>query len=103
MVLLAWWLEDWPEHFIAVCLETCLWSRELLARMPAPPVWYEEIVQNISWWEALHRLMPLWQQAIPDWDPLQNGGWAGFQPWLNRLGRSPLNRLSLPKTLLGTW
>ena len=90
MVLLAWWVEHWPEHFIAVCLETCLWSRELLARMSAPPVWYEEIVHNISWWEALHRLMPLGQQAIPDWGPLQNGGWAGFQPllMLNRPSQS---------------
>jgi len=83
MLLLAWWVEDWPEHFIAVCLETCLWPRELLARMPAPPVWFADIVQNISWWEALHRLTPLWQPDTPDWHPLKQGGWAEFQRLLN--------------------
>jgi hypothetical protein len=51
--------------------------------MPAPPAWFEDIAQNISWWEAFHRLVPLWQQDTPDWHPLSYGGWGRFQRLLN--------------------
>lgn len=47
MLLLAWWLEDWPEHFVAVCVDTVLWARDLLDRMPSPPGWYAHIVQQV--------------------------------------------------------
>jgi len=55
LLLLAWWLADWPEQFITVCLENRLWPSDLLRRMPSPPLWYEQTVQKVSWWEALKK------------------------------------------------
>ncbi len=55
LLLLAWWLEDWPEQFITVCLDHLIWPRDLLGRMPSPPQWYEHTVQQVSWGEALKR------------------------------------------------
>ena len=61
LLLLAWWVDDWPERFMAVCLATLLWPSELLRRMLDPPLWYEQIVQKVSWWEAL-------KKAIQEYD-----------------------------------
>jgi hypothetical protein len=55
LLLVVWWLDNWPERFITVCLEHLIWPRDLLQRMPSPPLWYEQIVQKVSWEEALKR------------------------------------------------
>jgi hypothetical protein len=66
MQLLAWWLDDWPNRFIEVCLDNWLWPRELLERMPSPPSWYEETAQQASWSNALASVLHQWQYEIPD-------------------------------------
>jgi hypothetical protein len=57
LLLLAWWLEDWPEQFITVCLDLLIWPRDLLRRMVSPPLWYEQTVEKVSWSEALKRAL----------------------------------------------
>jgi TniQ len=63
LLLLAWWLEDWPEQFIAVCLDHMIWPRDLLGHMPSPPQWYEHTVQKVSWGEALKRAIQAYIDA----------------------------------------
>jgi hypothetical protein len=57
LLLLAWWLEDWPEQFVTVCLDLMIWPRDLLRRMASPPLWYEQTVEKVSWSEALKRAL----------------------------------------------
>ena len=63
LLLLAWWLEDWPEQFITVCLDHMIWPRDLLGHMPSPPQWYEHTVQKVSWGEALKRAIQAYIDA----------------------------------------
>jgi hypothetical protein len=63
LLLLAWWLEDWPEQFITVCLDHLIWPRDLLRHMPSPPQWYEHTVQKVSWGEALKRAIQAYNDA----------------------------------------
>lgn len=62
-LLLAWWLENWPERFITVCLDHLIWPRDLLGHMPSPPLWYEHTVQKVSWGEALKRAIQAYHDA----------------------------------------
>ena len=57
LLLLAWWLEDWPDQFITGCLELLIWPRDLLRRMASPPLWYEQTVEKVTWSEALKRAL----------------------------------------------
>jgi hypothetical protein len=57
LLLVAWWVEDWPEQFITVCLENLFWPSDLLRGMPSPPLWYEQTVHKVSWWEALKKVI----------------------------------------------
>lgn len=63
LLLVVWWLDNWPEQFITVCLEQRIWPRDLLQRMPSPPLWYEQIVQKVSWEEALKRAIQAYNSA----------------------------------------
>jgi len=65
LLLLAWWLEDWPEQCITVCLEHLIWPSDLLRHMPSPPLWYEQMVQKVSWWEALKKAI---QEDNNEWN-----------------------------------
>jgi hypothetical protein len=62
-LLLAWWLENWPERFVTVCLDHLIWPRDLLGHMPSPPLWYEHTVQQVSWGEALKRAIQAYNDA----------------------------------------
>lgn len=62
-LLLAWWLEDWPERFITVCLDQLIWPRDLLGHMSSPPQWYEHTAQRVSWGEALKRAIQAYNDA----------------------------------------
>ena len=57
LLLLAWWLEDWPEQFVTVCFDLLIWPRDLLRRMASPPPWYAHTVEKVSWSEALKRAL----------------------------------------------
>jgi hypothetical protein len=37
MQLLAGWLDKWSDQFIAVCMDSMVWGRDLLERMSSPP------------------------------------------------------------------
>jgi hypothetical protein len=63
LLLVAWWLEDWPEQFITVCFDHLIWPRDLLRRMSCPPQWYEQTVQRVSWGEALKRAIQAYNDA----------------------------------------
>jgi len=65
LLLLAWWLEDWPDHFVTVCLELLIWPRDLLRRMASPPLWYEQTVEQVTWSEALKRVL---QEYNNEWN-----------------------------------
>jgi hypothetical protein len=57
LLLVAWWVDEWPEQFITVCLENLFWPSDLLRGMPSPPLWYEQTVHKVSWWEALKKVI----------------------------------------------
>jgi hypothetical protein len=63
LLLLAWWLEDWPEQFITVCFDHLIWPRDLLGHMLSPPQWYEHTVQQVSWEKALKRAIQTYIDA----------------------------------------
>ena len=48
LLLVAWWVEDWPGQFIRVCAAHQFWPEDLLRQMPSPPSWYEQVVQQMS-------------------------------------------------------
>jgi len=37
----------------------------LLRHMPSPPLWYEQMVQKVSWWEALKKAI---QEDNNEWN-----------------------------------
>jgi len=65
LLLLAWWLEDWPDQFITVCLELPIWPRDLLRHMASPPLWYEQTVEKVTWSEAFQRAL---QEYNNEWN-----------------------------------
>ncbi len=72
MRLLAWWLGNWPERFIAVCFDSLIWSSDLLAGISVPPPWYEYTAQQVSWSNALGRVMRLLEADIAAANPEEN-------------------------------
>ena len=62
-LVLAWWLEDWPERFITTCLAHELWPRDLLGYLSSPPPWYEHTAQRVSWGEANRRAIQAYNDA----------------------------------------
>src|SRR6266571_5931793 len=71
MRLLAWWVADWPVHFLVVCWEHLLWPRLLLEHMASPPLWYLEAVHQVSWENTLRHLQHRWAEERPDWHALE--------------------------------
>ena len=81
MQLLASWLDDWPDQFVAVCMDNLIWDRELLGRMPSLPPWSEQAAQQVTWSNVLRRLFQQWKHEIPDWNPSGSSG-QDRSPWL---------------------
>ena len=71
MRLLAWWVADWPEHFLTVCWEQLLWPRILLEHMASPPPWYKDTVHQVSWENTLRHHQLRWEQESPNWHALE--------------------------------
>lgn len=48
MLLLAWWLGDWPDQFVAICAMAKLTVTDLRSNLSNPPDWYEEAVDQVA-------------------------------------------------------
>lgn len=48
MLLLGWWLDDWPDQFVAMCAMAKLTRTDLSSQFPFPPDWYEEAVSQVA-------------------------------------------------------
>lgn len=48
MLLLGWWLTDWPEQFVAVCAMAKLTVTDLMSHFLTPPDWYEDAVRQVA-------------------------------------------------------
>jgi hypothetical protein len=48
MLLLAWWLGDWPDQFVAICAMAKLTVTDLVSRFLSPPYWYEHAVWQVA-------------------------------------------------------
>ena len=48
LVLLAWWLDDWPTRFIAMCSQVQLSPGDLSHSFRFPPDWYEDVVEQVA-------------------------------------------------------
>jgi len=48
MLLLGWWLDDWPDQFVAMCAMARLTRTDLSSHFPFPPDWYEEAVGQVA-------------------------------------------------------
>ena len=48
MLLLAWWLNDWPDQFLAICTMAKLTITDLVSRFLNPPDWYEEVARQVA-------------------------------------------------------
>ncbi len=48
MLLLAWWLSDWPDQFIALGVMAKLTVTDLMWHFPNPPEWYGDAVWQVS-------------------------------------------------------
>ena len=48
MLLLGWWLDDWPDQFVAMCAMAKLTRTELSRDFPLQPDWYEEAVAQVA-------------------------------------------------------
>jgi hypothetical protein len=48
MLLLGWWLDDWPDQFIAMCAMAKLTVTDLRRGFPNPPDWYEAAVEQVA-------------------------------------------------------
>jgi hypothetical protein len=48
MLLLAWWLGDWPDQFVAICAMAKLTVTDLRNNLSNPPDWYEEAVGQVA-------------------------------------------------------
>jgi hypothetical protein len=47
-LLLAWWLDDWPDQFVAICAMAKLTVTDLRRNFSNPPDWYEEAVGQVA-------------------------------------------------------
>jgi TniQ len=47
-LLLAWWLDDWPDQFVAICAMAKLTVTELMSSLSNPPDWYEEALSQVA-------------------------------------------------------
>ena len=43
MLLLGWWLDDWPDQFVAMCAMARLTRTDLSSHFPFPPDWYDSM------------------------------------------------------------
>jgi len=48
MRLLGWWLDDWPDQFVAMCTMAQLTRTDLGRDFPFPPDWYEAAVSQVA-------------------------------------------------------
>jgi len=48
MLLLGWWLDDWPDRFVAMCAMAKLTITDLGRDFLHPPDWYEEAVEQVA-------------------------------------------------------
>jgi hypothetical protein len=48
MLILGWWLDDWPDQFIAMCAMARLTRTDLSRDFVSPPDWYEEAVDQVA-------------------------------------------------------
>lgn len=48
MLLLGWWLDDWPEQFVAMCAMAKLTVTELRRDFQLAPDWYQEAVGQVA-------------------------------------------------------
>jgi TniQ len=48
MLLLAWWLDDWPDQFVAICAMAKLTVTDLRSNFSNRPDWYEEAVGQVA-------------------------------------------------------
>jgi hypothetical protein len=48
MLLLAWWLDDWPDQFVAMCAMAKLTRTDLSHGFPFEPDWYAEAVAQVA-------------------------------------------------------
>ena len=48
MRLLAWWLDHWPEQFVALCAMAQLTPADLRSGFLDPPAWYEAAVAQVT-------------------------------------------------------
>ena len=48
MLLLAWWLGDWPDQFVAICAMAKLTVTDLRSNFSHRPDWYEEAVGQVA-------------------------------------------------------
>lgn len=48
MRLLAWWLNHWPEQFVAMCAMAQLTRTDLSSRFLAEPDWYAAAVAQVA-------------------------------------------------------
>jgi hypothetical protein len=64
LLLVAWWLEDWPEQFVTICFDHLIGPHHLLRHMSSPPSWYEQTVQQVSGETALKRAIELFEDAL---------------------------------------
>jgi hypothetical protein len=48
MLLLGWWLDDWPDQFIAMCAMAKLTVTDLRGGFLHPPDWYEAAVEQVA-------------------------------------------------------
>jgi hypothetical protein len=48
MLLVAWWLGDWPDQFVAICAMAELTVTDLVSRFLSPPSWYEHAVWQVA-------------------------------------------------------
>jgi hypothetical protein len=47
MRLLGWWMDDWPDQFVAMCAMANLTMTDLMRDLPYRPLWYEEAVEQV--------------------------------------------------------
>jgi hypothetical protein len=48
MLLLAWWLVDWPDQFVAICAMAKLSVTDLRSNFANRPEWYEDVVGQVA-------------------------------------------------------
>ena len=48
MLLLAWWLVDWPDQFVAICAMAKLTVTDLRSHFSNWPAWYEDVVGQVA-------------------------------------------------------